>query len=154
MSRPWRLLVAGAQVVFALAFAAGLYLYLVGLAPELDLPLSAVALVEPSSREDRAGTPTVDRVVPTVEPPSARTAPPTAPPPPRAPNVAIIPPVTSASQAAPPLPVVAAEAIVTMSTLVFAAPGHAPHEHALPAQAAPRAVAATAHTQRPPASRA
>lgn len=158
MSRPWRLLVAGAHVVFALAFVAGLYLYLVGLGPELDLPLAptaAVAPVDPSSREDRGPT-TTRPVVPPVQPPGARTPSPNVPAPPPPPVVSVVPRQAAAStfEAAPPA-TVASEAVVRIATFVVVdvAPGRGTHARVLPARADPRALVATAHAQRPPKGR-
>ena len=80
MSRPWRLGIAAAQVLFTLAFAVGVYIDATVVVPGLSSsPLSHVAAPAPvaaSEREDRALTkPTISRPLVPPAPVAATVAP-------------------------------------------------------------------------------
>lgn len=89
MSRPWRFAVATAQVLFAVVFMAGMYAYMLGLAPslpQLSVPqFAANVATDARQREDRVLHPPAPN-----EPPAAQTPAP-APPPPAARTIVTVP---------------------------------------------------------------
>lgn len=90
MSRPWRFAVATAQVLFAVVFMAGMYAYMLGLAPslpQLSVPqFAANVATDARQREDRVLQPPAPN-----EPPAVQTPAPAPPPPPAARTTVTVP---------------------------------------------------------------